>query len=81
MVVPQPPITEDACVDLPSDTVATVRDVILKLGLSPGEVSHKFVNHVYVSENYPLRDGDRVALFPIKMSLIYRQYFPRANER
>ncbi|MEW6244813.1 MAG: MoaD/ThiS family protein [Bacillota bacterium] len=81
VVVPPPPLTEDACVELSPNSVSNVRDVILKLGFSPAEVSHKFVNHVYVSENYPLRDEDRVALFPVKMSLIYKQYFPRADER
>jgi molybdopterin converting factor small subunit len=58
----------------------TIEDVITRLGLTPEELSHLFLNHQYSALNRPVHDGDRLGLFPRNMSLLYRQYFPKIEE-
>lgn len=55
---------------------ATIGDVLKRLGLSPAEVSHLFLNFQYSGLGRAVKEGDRLGVFPREMSLIYRQYFP-----
>lgn len=56
---------------------ATIADVLEKLGIRQEEVSHLFLNHDYSALNRRVRDGDRLAIFPRDMALLYRWYFRR----
>jgi len=58
----------------------TIQDVIKKIGINPGEISHTFLNHQYSSLNRRVGNGDRLALFGRDMALIYRQYFPKIKK-
>ncbi|MGQ9457268.1 MAG: MoaD/ThiS family protein [Anaerolineae bacterium] len=48
--------------DLPEGT--TVAEVMARLGVPPSEVFTTVVNRQFVSEDTPLRDGDRLDLVP-----------------
>ncbi|HMA85734.1 MAG TPA: MoaD/ThiS family protein [Desulfosalsimonadaceae bacterium] len=43
---------------------ATVSDIIHQLGIPEKSVKLIFVNGVHAAKNQPLKDGDRVGLFP-----------------
>jgi len=50
-------------------------DLLEILNLFPDEVSHKFVNGQYSGLKKNVHDGDKVALFPKDMALLYKWYF------
>ncbi|MHA1679050.1 MAG: hypothetical protein ACTSW3_09780 [Promethearchaeota archaeon] len=50
--------------------------MLSKLSIEESEVSHIFVNGIYSGKNKKVRDGDRVGLFPKRMALLYKWYFP-----
>jgi len=52
-----------------------VLDIFRVLGIKPDEASHIFVNGKYSGLKKEVNDGDRVAIFPKNMSLIYKWYF------
>lgn len=43
---------------------ATAGDLVRAIGLDSGRYKLLIVNNVHSSESAPLRDGDRVAIFP-----------------
>jgi sulfur carrier protein ThiS len=43
---------------------ATPADVMARLGIDPDEVKIIFVNGVHAKADSPLKDGDRLGLFP-----------------
>ncbi|MEF2231980.1 MAG: MoaD/ThiS family protein [Pseudodesulfovibrio sp.] len=48
----------------PVDEGETVRSLMKKLGIPPGEVTLIFVNSVRTTSDAMVSDGDRVGLFP-----------------
>ncbi len=57
----------------------TVVEMLPLLGIKPDSLSHVFVNGTYAALEHPVRPGDRVALFPANMDLLYKQYFRKAG--
>ncbi len=59
----------------------TIRDVLERLGIPPEEVgSNIFLNWQYSTLSRRVRDGDRLAVFPDDMQLLYRWYFTPVEE-
>ena len=55
----------------------SISDILENLGLDESDVSHIFLNRDYSSLDRKVHDGDRVALFPKDMALLYKWYFTR----
>ncbi len=53
---------EPLSLELPAGT--SLADLLARLGIPPEELKTAFVNSLRREEDYILRDGDRVALFP-----------------
>jgi len=53
----------------------SVETLLSRFNIQPSEVSHVFVNSSYSSVNKKVSSGDRVALFPRDMGLLYHWYF------
>ncbi|MHA1915039.1 MAG: hypothetical protein ACW986_10615 [Promethearchaeota archaeon] len=51
--------------------IKTVFDILKLLNIQKSEVSHIFVNGTYSGPGKVVNDGDRIGLFPIRMSLIF----------
>ena len=67
-------------IDLKSDGINTVGDILEKYDIAPEETHHLFVNSIYSGLNKKVNDGDRVGIFPKNMALLYKWYFKRDNE-
>ncbi|MHA1195845.1 MAG: MoaD/ThiS family protein [Promethearchaeota archaeon] len=63
-------------ISLDESGIERVSDILSKLSIEESEVSHIFVNGIYSGKNKKVRDGDRVGLFPKRMALLYKWYFP-----
>lgn len=61
----------------PEETIASIME---RLNILPADVAHIFLNHQYSSPVRKVRAGDRLAIFPIEMSVLYRQYFAKYEE-
>ncbi|MBS3813305.1 hypothetical protein KGY64_05725 [Candidatus Bipolaricaulota bacterium] len=59
------------------DASAEVTQLLDVLGLEESDVSHIFVNRKYSAITKTIKNGDRVALFPSDMGLLYHWYFPK----
>jgi molybdopterin converting factor small subunit len=59
------------------DGVNSVKDILKKLKIEENETSHIFVNRKYSGFSKKVADGDRVALFPRNMGLLYKWYFKK----
>jgi len=68
------------CIVINAKHQDTIQDVIKKIGISPKEISHAFLNHQYSSLDRKVKDKTRLALFGRDMALIYRQYFPKNKD-
>lgn len=62
-------------VKVDSQRVETASDLLENFNLDGDEVSHVFVNASYSSLKKTVDDGDKVALFPEDMGLLYSWYF------
>ncbi len=54
-----------------SNEIHTVLDILDKFNIEDNEISHIFVNGKYCGPGKEVRDGDRVGLFPKKMALMF----------
>jgi hypothetical protein len=63
------------------DETTCIRDVLRILGIAPEDVRHLFLNGQYSAVGRPVRPGDRLGVFGRDMALLYRQYFPLAEDR
>lgn len=63
-----------------SDGIETITDILNKFGIEKEETGHLFVNGIYSGFNKKVKDGDRVGLFPKKMSLLYKWYFTKNED-
>jgi hypothetical protein len=56
----------------------TISDILVRLGIPLNEIgSNIFLNWQYSSLNRRLQKGDRLAVFPDDMQLLYKWYFMR----
>ncbi len=67
-------------IQLKSDGIDTIADILKKYAITPEETHHLFVNGVYSGFDKKIHDGDRVGIFPKNMALLYKWYFTRKNE-
>lgn len=66
-------------IERPREDLENVSDVLKDLGISETEISHVFVNGDYSSLKRSVEEGDRVAIFPQNMGLIYKWYFRKSE--
>lgn len=57
--------------------LATIHDVLEDLNISRDGVSHIFLNGEYSKVKRVISDGDRLAIFPKDMGLLYKWYFKK----
>ncbi|MHA1730157.1 MAG: MoaD/ThiS family protein [Promethearchaeota archaeon] len=57
-----------------------ISDLLKKLAIGEDEVSHIFVNSIYSGPRKKVKKGDKVSLFPIRMSLLYKWYFVKEED-
>jgi len=62
---------------LEADGINTISDVLTRLNIDEDEVSHIFLNRDYSALEREVQDGDRLALFPKDMALLYKWYFSK----
>ena len=63
-----------------SNGINTIADILNKYKIEKEETSHLFVNGTYSGFNKGVKDGDRVAIFPQNMSLLYKWYFTKNED-
>lgn len=69
-------------VHVPVQDGDTIRGVLERLGIPLEEVgSNIFLNWQYSALSRRVREGDRLAVFPDDMQLLYRWYFVKAGEQ
>ncbi|MFW6141292.1 MAG: MoaD/ThiS family protein [Candidatus Saliniplasma sp.] len=62
-------------VNIESQGITNISDIFERLGIKKKDVSHIFLNRDYSAPERKIKDGDRVALFPRDMALLYKWYF------
>jgi hypothetical protein len=73
--------TSDSVVHVPVREGDTIHKVLERLGIPIEEVgSNIFLNWQYSALIREVKDGDRLAVFPDDMQLLYRWYFAKAGE-
>jgi len=65
-------------INISNSEINTVYDLLDKLNIEENEVSHIFVNHKYCGPGKEIKEGDRVALFPKRMALMFVE-IPHSN--
>ncbi len=63
--------------NIENENITTVSDILKELNIEKTEISHIFVSCTYSGIKKKVRDGDRVALFPSNMALLYKWYFTK----
>jgi len=72
--------TGDSVVDMAVEEGDTIQDILLRVGIPLEEVGRNvFLNWQYSALDRRVRDGDRLAVFPDNMQLLYRQYFRKVG--
>lgn len=61
-----------------NDEINTIYDILDKFNIKEDEVGHIFVNHQYCGPGIEVKDGDRVALFPRRMAIMFEE-IPHSN--
>jgi len=70
----------DSVVCAPVEEGDTIKDVLVRLGIPLPEVgSNIFLNWQYSALERRVQDGNRLAVFPDNMQLLYRWYFAKAG--
>ena len=62
-----------------NEGIKKISDILKKLEIEESETSHLFVNGIYSGFGKDVRDGDRVAIFPKRMGLLYKWYFNKVE--
>ena len=71
----------DSVVHVPVQEGDTIQGVLERLGIPMEEVgSNIFLNWQYSALTREVKDGDRLAVFPDDMQLLYKWYFAKAGE-
>ena len=59
----------------------TIHSIVERMGISLDELGRNiFLNGEYSGLKRPVKDNDRLGIFPDDMSLLYRQYFKKVEE-
>jgi len=70
----------DSVVYMPVNKNDTISDVLLRLGVPLKEVgSNIFLNWQYSGLNRQVQNGDRLAVFPDDMQVLYKWYFRKID--
>ncbi len=73
--------TGDSVVHVPVREGDTIQGVLERLGVPIEEVgSNIFLNWQYSALTRKIKDGNRLAVFPDDMQLLYKWYFEKAGE-
>ena len=67
-------------INISSDGIEFVADILKQFSIEESETSHIFVNGVYAGFKKRVRDGDRVGIFPKNMGLLYKWYFTKHED-
>ena len=59
------------------EEINMISDILNKYSIDESEIFHVFVNGKYSGPKKKVEDGDKVAIFPRNMSLLYKWYFDR----
>ena len=74
--------TRDSVVRVPVREGDTIEDILVRIGIPFNEVGNNiFLNWQYSALNRRVKGGDRLAVFPDDMQLLYRQYFQRISAK
>lgn len=65
--------------ELEGSSLERVSDALQLLEIDEEEISHIFLNGEYSNKDRKVEDGDRLAIFPRDMALLYKWYFPVKN--
>ncbi|MFW9946847.1 MAG: MoaD/ThiS family protein [Candidatus Odinarchaeota archaeon] len=65
-------------INIQNKKVKTAYDILENLDIKEDKVSHIFVNHKYCDLGKEIKEGDRVALFPKRMALMFVE-IPQSN--
>jgi len=72
--------SNDSIVPVPAEKARTIGDVVTVIGIPPEELSPNiFLNGEYSGLKRPVRDRDRLAIFPEDMQLLYSWYFKKVE--
>ena len=75
---PDPDPAGDSIVYVPVEENDTILDVLVRLGVPLKDVgSNIFLNWQYSGLNRRIQRGDRLAVFPDDMQLLYKWYFKK----
>jgi molybdopterin converting factor small subunit len=59
----------------------SIRSIVERIGIPMDELGRNiFLNGEYSGLGRPVKDGDRLGIFPDNMQLLYRQYFEKVEE-
>ena len=59
----------------------TIRSIVERMGIPLDELGRNiFLNGEYSGLKRPVKDNDRLGIFPDDMTLLYRQYFKKVEE-
>jgi molybdopterin converting factor small subunit len=59
----------------------SIRSIVERIGIPMDELGRNiFLNGEYSGLDRPVKDGDRLGIFPDNMQLLYRQYFKKVEE-
>ena len=59
----------------------SIRSIVKRLGIPMDELGRNiFLNGEYSGLERPVKDEDRLGIFPDDMTLLYRQYFKKVEE-
>ena len=72
--------TDSSIIHVPVQEGDTIQGVLERLGVPMEEVgSNIFLNWQYSAPTRKVKDGDRLAVFPDDMQLLYKWYFEKAG--
>lgn len=57
--------------DIETNGITTVFDIIEKFSIPQEEISHIFINNKYSGPQKEIKNGDRIGIFPKRMGLIF----------
>jgi len=59
--------------EIETDMLKTVLDIIKDLDINSDEISHIFINGIYSGPGKLVKKGDRVGIFPKRMGLMFKE--------
>jgi molybdopterin converting factor small subunit len=73
--------TRDSIIHIPVEDGDTIESITKRIGIPPKEIgSNIFLNGEYSALERKIKNGDRLAVFPDNMQLLYKWYFNKVGE-